>query len=209
MGKRSTAALDVDRVATTALSMLAESGLEGISTRRLAERLGVQGPALYYHFRDKDELLGHMAAVIMRASLAATRPSRDWRRWLRAHALASRKTLLRYRDGARVLAASAPDEAMRQQIMPAVAAPLIAAGFRRGDAYEIVSLIAAFTLGFVINEQNAVMRSYMSSIIDVDRGFAHAVDALIAGVEHRYRIGREERAQRRRVLHRPGKVKRP
>lgn len=197
MARRSTTALDVTRLTRAALELLAEEGLDGITTRRLARRLRVQGPALYYHLRDMHELFGHMAAQIMRTSLAATRRSRDWRRWLRNHALASRRTLLGYRDGARVLAASAPDAAMKQEIMPAIAAPLLASGFSAADANEIVSLIAALTLGFVINEQNPVMRTYMSSLIHVEATFRHAVDALIAGVERRYRPRPATRGARR------------
>jgi hypothetical protein len=68
----------------------------------------------------------------------------------------------------------------------AIRKPLTDAGFTRIDANEMVSLVAAFTLGFAINEQNEVMRSHMSSVIHVDRGFLHGVEALIAGVEKKY-----------------------
>ena len=46
--------LTLEREATL---MLAESGLEGLSLRKLAERVGVSPPALYHHFRDKNDLL--------------------------------------------------------------------------------------------------------------------------------------------------------
>ena len=38
----------------------------------------------------------------------------------------------------------------------------------------------------MINEQNDVMRSYMSSIIHVERGYLHGVEAIISGVESKY-----------------------
>ena len=54
------------------------------------------------------------------------------------------------------------------------------------DAYEMVSLIIAFTLGFVINEQNDVTRNYMTTVIDVERCYLHGVEAIITGVEKQY-----------------------
>lgn len=40
-----------------ATALLAETGAEGLSLRKLAERVGVSPPALYHHFRDKNALL--------------------------------------------------------------------------------------------------------------------------------------------------------
>lgn len=40
-----------------AMAMVEEDGIEALSLRRLAERIGVSPPALYHHFRDKQALL--------------------------------------------------------------------------------------------------------------------------------------------------------
>jgi TetR/AcrR family tetracycline transcriptional repressor len=179
-------AYDVDQIARAALDLLGKVGLDGLTTRRLADELGIEGPALYHHFKNKAELLGQMVTAIMRESLAMIVDRGDWKKWLLDHAITTRLTLLRYRDSARIIAASAPTKAMKREIMPAITKPLIDAGFKRIDAYETVSIIAAFTLGFVIDEQNEVMRSYISTVINMDRGFLHGVETLIAGVEKRY-----------------------
>jgi TetR/AcrR family tetracycline transcriptional repressor len=181
-----TMAYDGDKVARAALDLLGDVGLDGLTTRRLGRELGVEGTALYHHFENKAELLGHMATAILRESLDQTVDRHDWKQWLLDHAVATRLTLLRYRDSARIIAMSAPTDAMKHEIMPAVAKPLIDAGFTRDDAFEMVSLMAAFTLGFVIQEQNDVIRTYMSSVIHIDGGFLHGVEAIISGVEHKY-----------------------
>ena len=49
--------LSRETVIRAALDLLNEVGVDGLSTRRLAERLGVQQPALYWHFKNKRELL--------------------------------------------------------------------------------------------------------------------------------------------------------
>ncbi|HHT8960921.1 TPA: TetR family transcriptional regulator, partial [Burkholderia cenocepacia] len=59
------ARLTRDTVLRAALDLLDEVGIDGLSTRRLAERLGVQSPTLYWHFRNKAELLDAMAEAIM------------------------------------------------------------------------------------------------------------------------------------------------
>jgi TetR/AcrR family tetracycline transcriptional repressor len=179
-------AYDVDQVARAALDLLAQVGLDGLTTRRLGDALGIEGTALYHHFENKAELLGHMATAMLRESLAQTVDCNDWKQWLLDHAVATRLTLLRYRDSARILATSAPTEAMKHEIMPAVAKPLIDAGFTPADAYEMVSLLASFTLGFVIHEQNDSLRTFMSSVIHVERGYLHGVEAIISGVESKY-----------------------
>lgn len=48
------------------LRLVAEVGIEALSLRQLAERVGVSTPALYHHFRSKDALLGALgeAAII-------------------------------------------------------------------------------------------------------------------------------------------------
>ncbi|MBU1305574.1 MAG: TetR family transcriptional regulator, partial [Alphaproteobacteria bacterium] len=50
-------AIDRDRIIDEALLLLNEVGIDKLSTRKLAERLGVAQPALYWHFKNKSALL--------------------------------------------------------------------------------------------------------------------------------------------------------
>ncbi|WFR67498.1 TetR family transcriptional regulator [Curtobacterium flaccumfaciens] len=47
--------LERERVIQEALDLLDEVGLDKVSTRALARRLGVEQPSLYWHFRNKAE----------------------------------------------------------------------------------------------------------------------------------------------------------
>ena len=40
-----------------------ENGVEGVSMRKVAEKVDVTAPAIYRHFKDKDELLGELINV--------------------------------------------------------------------------------------------------------------------------------------------------
>jgi TetR/AcrR family transcriptional regulator, tetracycline repressor protein len=73
-------------VAERALQLGDEEGLEAVTIRRLAQLLGVTPMALYWHFKNKDELLVGVVDHVLtevRADRAATDP---WQRQLRAMA---------------------------------------------------------------------------------------------------------------------------
>lgn len=46
---------------TTATEMVSEQGVEALSLRKLAERIGVSRTAAYHHFKDKNDLLSAIA----------------------------------------------------------------------------------------------------------------------------------------------------
>jgi AcrR family transcriptional regulator len=93
-----------ERILAGALEVLDEDGLEGLTMRRLADRLGVGAMSLYRHVADRDDLLD----LVVEGILAETEvpPSTGaWRADLEAIARAARAGLLRHR-GATVLATS-------------------------------------------------------------------------------------------------------
>lgn len=49
------------------LDLVREVGIEAISLRQLAERVGVSTPALYHHFRNKEALLGQLGEAAIDA----------------------------------------------------------------------------------------------------------------------------------------------
>ena len=49
--------LSREAVVAAALGLLGESGLDGLSMRALADRLGVKAASLYWHVRDKQQVL--------------------------------------------------------------------------------------------------------------------------------------------------------
>lgn len=55
--------LDKGTVIAAALELLNEVGMDNLTTRKLAERLKVQQPALYWHFQNKRALLDALAVV--------------------------------------------------------------------------------------------------------------------------------------------------
>ncbi|GAB3141942.1 TetR/AcrR family transcriptional regulator [Micromonospora sonneratiae] len=97
--------LDPPTVVDVALRLLDDVGLDGLSLRRLAQELGVQGPALYRHFASKQDLLRAMADAMFIPEMAILErppPRADWADWLVARSHAVRRVMLSHRDGGRL-----------------------------------------------------------------------------------------------------------
>ena len=72
------AGLSREAVVAAAMGLLDEEGIDGLSMRALADRLGVRAASLYWHYRDKDQLLDALALSLLdRVSLRS--PSAAWR----------------------------------------------------------------------------------------------------------------------------------
>ncbi|ARX88862.1 TetR family transcriptional regulator [Streptomyces alboflavus] len=140
-------------VVTEALDLLDDVGLEMVSTRRLAKRLGVEQPSLYYHFRTKKDLLDAMAAAAMAPHANARLPSAedDWRAWFLENSRSFRRTLLMRRDGARLHAGSTPTgdlDRIRRKM-----AFLVSSGVPEREAQVAMLAAGRYTVGCVLEEQ--------------------------------------------------------
>ena len=127
--------LQREAVIRTALELLNDVGMEGLTTRRLAERLGVQQPALYWHFKNKRALLDALAEAMLTINHTHSTPrdDDDWRSFLKGNACSFRRALLAYRDGARIHAGTRP-AAPQMEKADAQLRFLCDAGFSAGDA---------------------------------------------------------------------------
>ncbi|MDN7930889.1 tetracycline resistance transcriptional repressor TetR [Burkholderia metallica] len=148
------ARLTRDTVLRAALDLLDEVGIDGLSTRRLAERLGVQSPTLYWHFRNKGELLDAMAEAIMleRHDASLPRAGEVWDAWLVDNARSFRHALLAYRDGARLHAGTRP-RALHFSSIERKVTLLCDAGFTPDEAVDVMYAIGRFVVGWVLEEQ--------------------------------------------------------
>jgi TetR/AcrR family transcriptional regulator, tetracycline repressor protein len=143
-------------IVQAALDLLDEAGMDGLTVRALAARLGVQAPALYWHIRSKQALLDEMATLIWRrvgdvmAGLPASTP---WRELMSVYAATIRAELLGHRDGAKAFSGSTltdPEVVRRQEI---TLHTLTSQGFTLPDAVRGLLLINNFTIGFCVEEQ--------------------------------------------------------
>ncbi|MET8899210.1 TetR/AcrR family transcriptional regulator [Streptomyces sp. NPDC127113] len=147
--------LDRRRVADTALGLLNEVGLDGLTLRAIARELDVKAPALYWHFKDKQALLDEMATEMYRRMVAGTPldPADTWRERLLKTNRGLRASLLGYRDGARVFSGSRFTGAEHAEQMEDSLRLFTAAGLTLAQAVRASTTAYLFTLGFVTEEQ--------------------------------------------------------
>lgn len=139
-----------------ALDLLDAEGLDGLRLRALATRLGVQAPAIYWHFRDKQDLLDEMATEVWRrvtAQLAELPTGQSWEEDVRAFARIERRALLQYRDGAKAFSGTYLTDTHVLEQQEDSLARWMANGFELGDVVRTFALTHSFTVGFCIEEQ--------------------------------------------------------
>jgi len=182
MAPRPSVQLDRDRLIAAAFALLEEGGLDGLSMRRLAARLDVQAPALYWHVGDKAELLGLMARDIYAPAYDTMPDAPDWRAWLRGFGQALRTAFARHRDGARLCAsAQAPRERAVADHARQIAAPLVALGLDQPRALSCVASVISFALGWASFEANGPMHDYLDEMLSFDQSFETGLNALVSG----------------------------
>ena len=143
-------------IVAEALALLDEVGMEGLTVRALASRLDVKAPALYWHVRDKNELLDEMATQVWREigeRLAAGAESRSWSDDLRHFADVLRAALLRHRDGAKAFSGTYLTDASVLAAQETGLQRWVAQGFSLSAVVRAFALLNGFVVGFCIEEQ--------------------------------------------------------
>lgn len=96
-----------EEIINGALELLNEEGINELSLRKLARKLNIQAPAIYWYFESKENLIDHMAEEILArrfTDLQPCEPGADWKEWFLTTCTTLRSAMLEHRDGARVVA---------------------------------------------------------------------------------------------------------
>lgn len=143
--------LAIDQLVLAALEQLEEGGLESLSTRRLAERLGVKSPALYWHVRNKGELLALLSdAICAEMSLPSNRL--PMRQRLRAIAKEYRRVLIAHRDAHQLFAEHPPVGPHRMALYEAAIDAFVQGGLALPDAVAMATFFRHYLLGMIGEE---------------------------------------------------------
>lgn len=152
-------------ITDAAVDLLNEVGLPGLSTRALANRLGVRSPTLYWHVRNKEELLDLVAEAIC-AEAFSIDPSLGWRDQLAQGLEQFRDLLLRHRDAVALLRGRAPTGPHRLGHIETTVTILLDAGFSESDAAGISRLLTAHVFASVESEMGTSEQSASFPALD-------------------------------------------
>lgn len=198
------------RIVQAALELLDEQGLEGLTARALADRLGVKAPALYWHVASKQVILDEMATEVRRRmvlALADEPVPEGWREGLVAYARVIRAEYLRHRDGARTFSGARVTDPEVLRVQQLWMERWTQSGLCVAHATAAVQLVTAFVVGFVIEEQAMastdrflltasdpavaaevplVAAAGKHLVADADRRFEEYLDVVLTGIADRF-----------------------
>src|SRR5262245_26677754 len=152
-------ALTQEQVVRGAVDLLAKAGLEALTLRRLATELGVSAPTLYWHVRNKRQLLDLMAEALVARAGRRTSPAhgQPWWDWLAEQARLQWRVLTSHRDAALVVAGNRPPPAALPDLEEVVAS-LGVVGFPPAEALRTILSISNYVIGCAVEFQAEAAR---------------------------------------------------
>jgi TetR/AcrR family tetracycline transcriptional repressor len=182
MAPRTDISLDITKVIRAAFDVMNREGIEKLTMRRLAAELSVQPPALYWHFKDKAELLSMMGEAIYSSAVQNVAPAGNWREWLINFGVSLHKILMSCRDAARVFAVARPKPESMLEVQPrALVGPLIEYGLDEPVAYNCVSSVVCLAVGWSTFNDNPALHGMLGAVMDMENSFQRGLEALVAG----------------------------
>ena len=134
-----------ERLVKAALALINEEGLEGLAMRALAEHLDVKAASLYWHVRDRRELLELLAESLLER-VRRPRVTSGWREAVLATAESLRQETARQKDAGRVLL-EVPDALQRSDVFAGVRSQLEAAGLSREESADVALMALTHVIG--------------------------------------------------------------
>jgi len=187
MGRKKGQRLTREAIVATALNVIDEEGLSGLSVRKLGGKLGVQGMALYYHFTSKTAIIDALVARLMsEVDLAAHEP--DWAERLRAIHDSQRRVLLGHPNLLPAAISRPFNTPQAARVTDVVLEVLLTAGFDDKEALHACQTLRAYVLGYILTETVGLLgdppswdnRDRMSPPDYVEHGLTHLLEVAPA-----------------------------
>ncbi|WP_068778675.1 TetR/AcrR family transcriptional regulator [Paenibacillus sp. GM2] len=99
-----------EKILEASWELLGEEDIEKFSMRRLADRLGIQAPSLYWYFKSKQNLYQRLANHVSKVILEEFHSEGDWKEQLTGLAVTVRSVLSRYPCSTQLMMMTLPHE---------------------------------------------------------------------------------------------------
>ncbi len=146
-------ALSPERIIDAAIAYADENGLEALSMRKVAERLGVQAMSLYNHVKNKEEMIDGMVGRIVEGIY---RPDLDgyWKDEIRKRCLSAYAILMRHSWATQPLVSRVNTQPVVLHYVDATVGCLHKAGFPISVCDHAWNLIDSHLYGFTLQALN-------------------------------------------------------
>lgn len=139
--------LSRDRVLRAAVALADEAGIESVSMRTLAEKVGVVPMALYKHVANKEELLDGMVDVVV-GEIDPVVTATDWKSTIRHRILSARKVMLRHPWASTVIESRKAATPVVLAYMDSILAIFRGGGFSVDLTHHVMHVLGSRMLGF-------------------------------------------------------------
>ena len=189
------------RVVAEALAVIAQDGVQAMSMRALAARLGVVPGALYHHVGNKQQLQDLVLDGVLAEVDFHTNPSLAWTEQLKILATRLRQVLEAHPGVAGILKTRDPLGPHSLALAEAFLSPLQTAGFADREAGLAFFLLVDYTIGFAVssprtsvNEQRVRDTAIRTQLHEFFRSLPpDRFPALVALGEHVWVDNRDQR----------------
>ena len=139
-----------ERGVRVAIGLADAGGIESLSMRKLAAELGIEAMSLYYHVKNKSELLDGMLDVVY-SEFETPKAGDEWRQALQDRAVSTRAVLAKHPWAISIKARTSPGPATLGHL-DSVIGCLTAAGFSMPMVGHAMSLVDSYVQGFAQQE---------------------------------------------------------
>jgi AcrR family transcriptional regulator len=189
------------RVVAEALAVIAHDGVQALTMRTLAARLGVVPGALYHHLRNKEQLQDLVLDGVLAEVDCRVDPSLAWTERIKLLAHRLRAVLEQHPGVAAILKTRDPLGPHSLALAEAFLGPLQAAGFGDREAGLAFFLLVDYTVGFAVsspptsvNEQRVRDPATRTQLHEFFRSLPpERFPALVALGEHVWLDNRDQR----------------
>jgi TetR/AcrR family tetracycline transcriptional repressor len=157
-----------ERLVEAALTLIGEEGLEGLSMRALAERLEVKAASLYWHVRDRRELVELLAESILE-SVPQPRAGVGWRKAVLDTGGALGRRVSEQKDADRILL-EVPEALEGSDTFAHLKRQLQAAGLQPAEGGEVALMIMVHVITGRAPADRPVEKAGSIASIAVDSG---------------------------------------
>ncbi|MBY6036970.1 TetR/AcrR family transcriptional regulator [Fictibacillus nanhaiensis] len=143
--------LDKNKILNTAINFINTEGLKKLSMRNVATALETSAASLYWHIKNKHELLQLLSEEIVK-KVPYPDPAKDWNEQVIEFGKGYRNALLTIRDSVEIMTETVPMTAERLNLIEYIYQVLIKAGVKAKEVPAAAGLIHNYVLSFVKDE---------------------------------------------------------
>jgi AcrR family transcriptional regulator len=148
---RSRTPLSRERVLRAAVALADRHGIEDLSMRKLASKLGVEAMSLYNHVKDKDDILDGIVDTVI-AEIELPSPGEAWKPGMRRRAISARAMFKRHPWAITLMESRRNPGQASLRYYDAVLGCLRRDGFSIAMAGHAFSAIDSYIYGFALQE---------------------------------------------------------